>query len=376
MGLPAASRGAGAPGPLVGTGIASERIRTEHMIAFLAVCVAVLAVISLAFIARSGRRFSWIEFYLKGRSAGFSLPESKTLAAAAEAAGVGDLTSIFWSTRELDRTIAALIESRRKRSGREGPREGAAFMERVYAFRKKLELDQPRYHNGIRSSRQLGAGQRLRLLSPGLGVFGSTVIDNNSQFLVLSYPSGPRLPRDFLWKGKKLSLYFWRRDDAGYVFDSYVLDDLRIRNVPVIYVAHSESLLRTQKRKSIRSATQLPARLFLLKHLEGAFEKPEQGGGLRCLLKDVSEDGFAVLIGGRAAPGLLLKVQFTLGERQVVMSGTARSVDYDSEKNRSILHIEAVPPSARTRNAIRSYVYSSRAEASGEPARPQAQGRG
>jgi len=346
------------------------------MIAFLVVCVAVLAVVSLAFLARSGKRFSWLEFYLKGREAGFTMAESRGLAAAAEAAGVGDPTSVFWSTRELDRTIGNLIENRRKRSGHDTLREGTAFMERVYAFRKKLELDQPRYRNGIRSSRQLGAGQRVRLLSPSIGLFGATVIDNSAQFLVLSYPSGPRLPKDFMWKGKKVSVYFWRRDDAGYVFDSYVLDDLRIRSVPVIYVAHSESLLRTQKRKSIRSSAQLPARLFLLKHLEGAFEKPEQGGGLRCLLKDVSEDGFAVLIGGRAAPGLQLKVQFSLGERQVVMSGTARSVDYDSDKNRSILHVEAVPPSARTKNAIRSYVYSARAESSGDSASVQAQGRG
>jgi hypothetical protein len=40
------------------------------------------------------------------------------------------------------------------------------------------------------------------------------------------------------------------------------------------------------------------------------------------------------------------------------MSGTVRSVDFDAETNRSVLHVEAVTPSPRMRNAIRSFVYN------------------
>jgi hypothetical protein len=69
-----------------------------------------------------------------------------------------------------------------------------------------------------------------------------------------------------------------------------------------------------------------------------------------------------VAIGGRALPGLKVKLQFALGERSIVMSGTVKSVDYDAEKNRSVIHVEAVTPSPRTRNAIRSYVYGIGAE--------------
>ena len=165
-------------------------------------------------------------------------------------------------------------------------------------------------------------------------------------------------PKNWVWKGKKVSIYFWRREDAGYVFDSYVLDDLRIRNVPVIQVSHSEALLRTQKRRSVRARSNIPAYLYLLKRIEGAYEKPERAPGLRCLIQDLSEDGASVAIGGKAKPGLHVKLQFTLAARTIIMSGTVRNVDYDAEHNRSVLHIAAVTPSPKTRNALRSYVYN------------------
>jgi c-di-GMP-binding flagellar brake protein YcgR len=233
-------------------------------------------------------------------------------------------------------------------------------MDHVFALRKGIEFEQPRFKYGIRSSRQVGAGQRLRVLVHGIGVFGATVIDNNARYLVVSYPLGQRLPKDWVWKGKKVSIYFWRREDAGYVFDSYVIDDLRIRNVPVLQVSHSEALLRTQKRKSVRARSKIPAYLYLLKRIEGAYEKPERVPGLRAMVQDLSEDGAAVAIGGKAKVGLQVKLQFGLDERSVVMSGTVRSVDFDAEANRSVLHVEAVTPSPRMRNAIRAFVYNIR----------------
>ena len=69
-------------------------------------------------------------------------------------------------------------------------------------------------------------------------------------------------------------------------------------------------------------------------------------------MQDLSEDGAAIAIGGKAVPGLQVKLQFGLDALSVVMSGTVRSVDYNAEANRSVLHVEAVTPSPRMRNAI------------------------
>lgn len=322
----------------------------------LVILVAVLGVFSLVLLARGRDRTPFFDFIGKSLAEGFSFMETSRIREAAKAGGLKDLGLVFRSTRDLDRVITAI-------GGVEGgrSRETTRLLEKLYELRKRLEFEQPRYLMGIKSSRHLVHGQRLRVLLPGVGVFQSTVIDNNPRYLVLSWPVGMRLPKGFVWKGKKISVYFWRRDDAGYVFDSYVLDDLRIRDVPVIHVAHSESLLRTQKRKSIRTRTAISAYLYLLKRIEGAYEKAELEPGLRSRIVDLSEDGFALVIGGRAKEGLLVKAQFSLGGRELVMSGTVRSVDFDRSTNLSTIHVEAVSPSPRTRNALRAYVYGNNA---------------
>jgi c-di-GMP-binding flagellar brake protein YcgR len=331
------------------------------IIVLLGVLVLILLIAVSTMAMRGAKRYSYFEYYLKTREAGMSLAESRQLREAAIHAGLADPTNILWSPRDMDKAISVL-EASLSRDGRDRSREGILLMDRVFALRKSIEFEQPRFKYGLRSSRQIAAGQRLRVLVHGVGVFGATVVDNNSRFIVVSYPIGGRLPKDWVWKGKKVSIYFWRREDAGYVFDSYVIDDLRIRSIPVLQVSHSEALLRTQKRKSVRARSKLPAYLYLLKRIEGAYEKPETVPGLRAMVQDLSDDGAAVAIGGKAVQGLQVKLQFGLGERSVVMSGTVRSVDYDAEANRSVLHVEAVTPSPRMRNAIRSFVYNIRGD--------------
>jgi c-di-GMP-binding flagellar brake protein YcgR len=326
----------------------------------------VLALLVVVFVLamRGAKRYSWLEYYLKTREAGLSRAEARRLKEAAALAGLADPTNILWSPRDLDRAIAVLA-ARLRKEGSDRSREGILLMDRAYSLRKGIEFEQPRFKYGIRSSRHIAQGQRLRVLVHGVGVFGSTVIDNQGRYIVVSYPSGGRLPKNWVWKGKKVSIYFWRKEDAGYVFDSYVIDDLRIRNVPVLQISHSEALLRTQKRRSIRARSRLPAYLYLLKRIEGAYEKPERAPGLRALVQDLSEDGAAVAIGGKAVLGLQVKLQFGLDDASIVMSGTVRSVDYDASANRSVLHVEAVTPSPRMRNAIRSYVYNIRQDDEG-----------
>ena len=232
-----------------------------------------------------------------------SLAEARQLRDAAVLAGLADPTNILWSPRDMDKAIAVLGATL-KREGRDRGREGVLLMDKAYALRKGIEFEQPRFKYGIRSSRQIGAGQRLRVLVHGVGrlrLHGDR--QQRALHRRLLSRSASRLPKDWVWKGKKVSIYFWRREDAGYVFDSYVIDDLRIRSVPVLQVSHSEALLRTQKRKSVRARSKIPAYLYLLKRIEGAYEKPERVPGLRALVQDLSEDGAAVAIGGKARPG-------------------------------------------------------------------------
>ena len=330
------------------------------MIAVLAVVVFILFLLTITLGSRGDKRYSWFEYYAKGRESGFTFRQAKDLKDLAQVAGLSDPTEVFWSLKALDKVIAAITRSRNA-SPKGLERETEHLLERMYEYRHRMEFDQPKYKMGIKSSHQLAANQRIRILVHGVGVFNSTLIDIHARYLVCTYPIGVKLPAGFSWKGRRVSVYFWRHEDAGYVFDTYVIDDLRIRSVPVLHLAHSEALFRTQKRKSVRARSRISAYLYILKRVEGAYEKPERDAGLKCVVQDLSEDGFAVMIGGKAKPGIFVKVQFFLGDDQVVMSGTVKGFDYWPENNRSLVHVEAVRPSPRIPNLTRSYVHPSRA---------------
>lgn len=320
--------------------------------------VAVLALGAASFLL-AGRKteggYSWLQFFARGKDAGFSLREIELLRKVAVKAELKEPTALFWSVKQLDLCIRELIRKSRL-TGQEDEPSTQDFLSKLYAYRKKIEFDQPRYKKGIKGSRQIGETQVLRILVDGAGVFKATVLRNSDRFLSISRPTGPRLPPSFTWKGRRVAVYFWRKDDAGYVFDTYVLDDVQMRANSALQLAHSDSLFRTQKRKSIRAKTRISAYLYIPRGEEPP-EKAEPAPGLRCILEDLSEDGYAVTIGGRATAGLRVKAQFELEGEPVVMLGTVKSSDYDEETNRSVLHVEADPLSLPTRNRILAQVF-------------------
>jgi hypothetical protein len=200
--------------------------------------------------------------------------------------------------------------------------------------------------------------QRLKLSTPGMGPFYSIVVENLKRYVAISYPQGQTVPAGFSWKGQQISVYFWRKEDAGYFFSSKVIDDYFERKYPIIHIAHSSNLIRTQKRKSIRVEINNEGMLYPLKNSYDANEILETGRGLKCRVIDISEDGAAILIGGRAKVGLPVKFQFELADNMIIMSGTVKGINYDEASNRSILHIQAFPPTNNMKNRILMYVYN------------------
>jgi c-di-GMP-binding flagellar brake protein YcgR len=326
--------------------------------AIVLISVALLVVVGLILIRRAGGgRFPWLQFYLRGRESGFSFREINLIRRVAVEARLEDPTALFWSVKQLDRAIKGFIIKYRSRGEEESP-EYNLLLAKLFELRKKVEFDLPKYKLGVKSSRKLLKGQVLRITLPGAGPFASKLIENLVRYMAIEYPRGPRLPDGFSWKGQKIGVYFWRAEDAGYSFQTRVIDDYSDRKYPILHVAHADNLMRTQKRQDIRVETDLQAELFPLRSVGESNETPEPGRGLRCRLVDLSEGGLALLIGGKAKVGLPVKLQFALADTPMVMSGVVKGLNYDQKKNRSLLHVQASQPSTATGNRILIYVFN------------------
>jgi c-di-GMP-binding flagellar brake protein YcgR len=239
---------------------------------------------------------------------------------------------------------------------RDSPSGYQHFLSKLYDFRQRIEIEKSRNQGGVKSSQAMSEGQALRILVKGIGVFKSGVIKNTNRSLTISRPVNIRVEPGFSWRGLKITVYFWRENDAAYVFDSEVEDEAVSMGVSSLNISHSDALFRTQKRKSLRIKTHRAAYLYLM----GANEKPgrvEQAPGLKCLLEDISDTGCAVIVGGKAATGLHIKVQFVLDNTLLCMSGKVRAVDFAEDGSRSVLHVEADTLPAGTRNRIFGEVF-------------------
>jgi c-di-GMP-binding flagellar brake protein YcgR len=304
-----------------------------------------------------GGSFPWIQFYLKGKESGFTFKEINLLRKIAVENRMKDATSLFWSVKQLDRSIKGIILKFRSK-GDEDTAEATMMISKLFEFRKRVELDQPKYSLGLKSSREIAPRQRIKISLPTLGPFTSIVIDNLRRYMAISYPKGPKTPLGFNWKGQLVGINFWREGDAGYYYQTKVLADYSDRKYPILHLVHKDNVIRVQMRKSVRIEINIPATLYPLSTIENASEEFEENSGLRCILRDVSEDGAAIIIGGKAKVGLPIKFQFYLADKRVAMSGIVKSTAFDERKNRSVLHIQAREPSRRFKNIIQSFVYN------------------
>ncbi|MDR2257715.1 MAG: PilZ domain-containing protein [Treponema sp.] len=312
-------------------------------------------VVFFVFRPKKEKKGSWLQFFAKGKDAGFSFKEIELLRRLAVKCNIEDPASLFWSQNQLDICIRSLVRGLRM-SGETDDVGTQDFLSKLYDFRKKIEMGKPRIKHGISSSRQISEGQPLRILVTGTGVFKSQIVKNASQYLTISRPTNAKAPTGLSWSGLKISVYFWREDDAGYVFDAEVQDEVYSKGFSSLKITHSDTLFRTQKRKSVRIKLHKAAFLYLRKD-EDEPGRLEMAPGLKCFLEDLSDCGCAVTVGGKAMAGIKVKIQFALDNTPICMDGAVRSVDFKEDINRSVLHIEADPLSIEIRNQILGEVF-------------------
>ncbi len=317
-----------------------------------------LAIFALFLTKKGSEIKEYIRFFISGLDSGFGPAQILFLGKIGKASGADDLTALFWSLNALDRCTAEIIR-RAKQTGTENANSTQTLLSRLYSYRTKVELEQSKKKKGLTSTRDILVGQRVRILLRGVGVFSSKVIRNNSKNLALDFPSGAKTPATSIdWRNCALSIYFWRHEDAGYVFDTTVVSDPYALGKAVLHVSHSFNLIRSQKRKSIRVKCSIYAQLYLVKPGEPLDYALEPEPGMKCLIEDISEDGAMIIIGGKAVKDMQIKVQFLVHSVLIVMAGFIRAVDHNSDTNQSRIHFESGDLNPRMKNAILSFVYN------------------
>ena len=297
---------------------------------------------------------SWIQFFSKGKEEGFSIKELEQIRRYMTNSSIKNPVSIFTSQTSLENYIRFVVNTVRISGEGDNP-PIQDFLSRLFDYCKEVEMKNSDKKTSITNSRLISEGQTLRILVPGTGVFKSEVIKNTNNHLTISRPVNAKMTSAMQWNGIYLSVYFWREDDAGYVFDTSVIDEVFSKGISSIKVEHNDSLFRTQKRKSLRVKLHKPAFVYMLD--ENELHSLETSPGLKCILEDISDSGCAFRVKGQASVGLRFKIQFSLNKIPLCMPGTVRSVDYKPESNMSLIHMESESLPIVTRNQIMCEVF-------------------
>jgi c-di-GMP-binding flagellar brake protein YcgR len=321
------------------------------------VLVVIIVFFCLILFSRSGdekAKVNWLQFFAKGKEAGFSIRELEQVRRLVTNCNIEDPVSIFSSQKQLEICIRSVVNAVRMSGDSEDP--GIQdFLSRLFDYCKELGIKNAEKKTIITTSRQISENQELKILVQGTGVFKSEVIKNFGNYLTISRPSNQKMSSHMQWQGLRISVYFWREDDAGYVFDTEVSDEVFSKGISALKVEHNDSLFRTQKRKSMRVKLRKAAFVYLVNDIDPY--KMEKAPGLRCMMEDISDTGCAFKVTGMAPVGQRLKVQFSLDRIPICIPGTIRSVDYLRESNVSVIHMEADTLPLATRNHILCEVF-------------------
>lgn len=323
-----------------------------YIVIFLIVCLTIYLLVKF-----DQKHQKKIKFFVTGVEEKFSISEILLLWKVAKICHLEEPLSLYWSIPSLSRCISE-IKSNAERNSVGSSEETQKMLSKLYSYRTKIENESDK-KKGLESTHYLDNKLRLRVLLPGKGIFSSNII-NNARELTISIPqqNGQVIVEPKDWSGKQVSVYVWRTGDARYVFDTVVLNDGIFLGKPVLYLKHTDKLLRTQKRQSIRAKCNIYANLFIIKEQVIDYNAVETRSGYRCLIEDISESGAMVRIGGQGAQNIQLKLQFNLNNKLIIMFGIVRQVEYNKVINQSRLHIEALHIDEHMKNEILSFVYN------------------
>ncbi len=326
--------------------------------------VAIVIIVIFIFVVRMGVVFrERLKFYSKGREHGFRNAELSLIWRSTEKCGIIDPLSIYTSVSNLNRVIALILSEHRRSAKADKPAE-QVLINKLNKMRAKIAVEAD-VGEHIKTSRALEPGQKITVLFYGRGVFSSYVVDNDTKLIVelpkkrAKVHSSANFIPPGMWKGRRVSVYFWRKSDACYAFDTIVENYGTVLGKQCIYLQHADRLDRAQKRKSVRHECMVNATMFVQKSVSYDYNAVENDAdGLKCMIEDISEDGALIRIGGKGKGNIRVKLQFHLNSVFIMMFGVIHTVEYNRNMNQSRLHFECTNINEEMKNSLLTYIYN------------------
>ena len=324
----------------------------------------IFVVVFLLFMAFSftlpGRKFfDLIRFFTEGKDRGFLFSNLLLLWRTASYVGLEDKSRLFWSVAALDECIRFIARQVENKLDTDVSQKMQLLLNKLYDYRTKIELEEVQKKRRLESTHEIYIGQICIIFVPReTTVYGKLMANTKDRLVFALYDASADRAEKVNWQNKAIKVYFWKQNDAGYVFTSEAVKAKKIDDRIEIYVRHSKKMVRTQKRKSVRASCDIEGLMFPLRTGDPYNSDYETQGGVKSNVKDISEDGAMFFVRGKAAKGIRMKLQFTLKNTEIVMCGKIVRFIYDQPSNKSRVHFQCEFLDQKMKNVILSYIYN------------------
>lgn len=297
------------------------------------------------------------DFITRGKEAGLGNKEIKLLKKTADILKMDKPLTLMGSVTNIDNAISQI--DKLLKSNNYSDLDLIDHLEELYDYRKKIELERLEKKSIIQSTKELGLNQQVKIMVGNIEtpIIGH-VTENNPNYLAIDLIKTTSIKPGINWDGP-INVYFWKKDDAGYYFESLVGETPTPQQWKI---AHSSSLIRSQKREDIRVDVEINAYVYKLDDISKKNSKHEGFVGTFAQLKNISEGGAAFLINGIINKTTPLKIEFILNENTVVVCGVVKDSSYNKINNISYVRMKIVEPDFIMLSYIRSFLYTSSRE--------------
>lgn len=323
----------------------------------LALVLVLIIIVRIMLVRRGGHSFPWLQFYIRGKEAGFRMAEIGNLQRLVMSNKLRDPLSVYWSRQASLSCVKYMDGQYRQEDTLENSSE-ARFMRKLYDLLNRVTLNSQEKKRGIQHTRELDPSMPLDVFYKNTE-YKSRVIEVRPRYVAIAYPRvSPTAEKTKFSSGDQIVVKFWRKGDSGYHFSTRVAgshDD----SIDIIHIQHARKISRAQTRSLMRKDVNKSGSLFLIADLKDVRDD-DQGDerGLRCQVLDISEGGMSLLIGGKISDQFGFKVQARIAGISIVMVARLVHSDYNRGKDVSLLRLKSISRNIVMRNRISAVVYA------------------
>ncbi len=294
-------------------------------------------------------------FYSLAKSVELESDEIKTLFSLVNKYNIKYPMTCFTNAKILDELIKKALTDIEK-DNKLTPEEKTVKSSNLLEIKVKIEKNS-RKNTGIRSTHLISERQKIVIFIRNIGYFYSIVRKTSPDYIAIELLSD-KINKRILSAGDFLKAYFWREEDAGYIFETNIIKTDE-HNVKIYYIKHSDNLVRTQKRKYRRIPVNLLGEVqqaeMKISNKKRKFTVNDLTTS-KCIIKNLSAGGLLMLVERTNFTTEILKILFDVNNIKVSVFG--KIIRSHTTFGGKEVTIQFVGILLKDKNIINRYVYN------------------